>query len=154
MLNFEIKLKKPIEISVGENKKKVEKIEIRKPVSKYRFDYVDFYQELTRSLMSIKPSKEDSESAKRDEDKKKDKEFDQEIAIALGSMHMSKILIQKMFNFLEIGDKENPTCLIFGEKIQPLELDLLKDELDDIDVAAILGGIIISFLPLMQQNKN
>lgn len=151
--SFEIKLSRKIELSVGNDKKIVEKIEIRKPVSKYRFLYINFYQELTKSLLSIKPTKKDVE----DEEKKKDdneNKFDQETAIAVGSLHMSENLIQKLFKFLEIGDNSNPTCLIFGEKIQPLELDLLKDELDDCDLAAMLGGIILNFLPLMQLKKN
>lgn len=153
-LNFEIKLEKPIEISVGEDKKKIEKIEIRKPVSKYRFFYTDFYQELTKSLISIKPTRRDEEVVQKIEDKDEDEGFNQEKAMVLGSIHMSGSLIQKMYKFLEIGDKDNPTCLIFGEKIQQLELDLLKDQLDDIDLASILGGIIINFLPLMQLKKN
>lgn len=153
-LSFEIKLQKPIEISVGEDKKKIEKIEIRKPVSKYRFFYTDFYQELTRSLISIKPSKKDEEVIQKMEKEEKEEGFDQGQALVLGSIHMSGILIQKMYKFLEIGDKENPTCLIFGEKVQQLELDLLKDELDDTDIASMLGGIIMNFLPLMQLKKN
>lgn len=152
--SFEIKLSKGIELLIGNDKKIVEKIEIRKPVSKYRFLYINFYQELTKSLLSIKPTKKDIENEEKKKDDNDENKFDQETAIAVGSLHMSEDLIQKLFKFLEIGDNSNPTCLIFGEKIQPLELDLLKDELDDCDLAAMLGGIILNFLPLMQLKKN
>ena len=154
MISFEIKLQEKIELDIGENKKIVEKIEIRKPVSKYRNYYSDFYQEITRSLISVKPPEQDSQEINKNKKKKDKDKFDQDIAIAIGSMHMSNSIIKKLFDFLDIGDKESPTCLILGEKVDQLELDLLKDKLDDIDIAAMLGGIILNFLPLMQLNKD
>ena len=102
--SFEIKLSKGIELSIGNDKKIVEKIEIRKPVFKYRFLYINFYQELTKSLLSIKPTKKDIENEEKKKDDNDENKFDQETAIAVGSLHMSEDLIQKLFKFLEIGD--------------------------------------------------
>lgn len=150
--NFKIELREKVEISVDGNVKNITSVEISKPVVKYRNQYINFYQLLTKSIMSSRPSDEDRKRVSDEEDLKDEEkeEFNIQAATAVGTMHLSDQIIKELFRFLSIGDKENAVCRIFGEKISDLELDLLKDKLEDIDLATIVGGITMYFLPLMQ----
>lgn len=149
--SFEVKLYKPISIETEGNTKEVESIEIIKPVVKYRFKYLNFYQLLTKALLqegkqnSRTDEYEDKEALKKE--LKKDV-YDQEVSSAIGALCLNEQIVRELFKFLSLGDDENPVCKIFGSKISDLELDILKDHLDDLDIAAMVGGIINHFLLL------
>lgn len=153
---FEVELSEKIEISTDGNTKSISVIEISKPVVKNRNQYINFYQTLTKSVMSSRPSEEDRKKVdeyENEDEEKEEEEFNARTATAIGTMHLSEQTIRELFKFLSIGDKENAVCKIFGEKISDLELDLLKEKLEDIDLATIIGGIMLNFLPLLQLKK-
>lgn len=158
MKSFEVNLKEKIIIKKGENEKEVISLEIFKPVKGFREKYLSFYKFLTEEFLQVIQVMNSDKKNKKNQDFKEDKndkdEYDQEASTSLGFMILTSETIDKLFKFLSIGDDENCVCKIYGERVKDLDLDILKKELEDEDIAAILGGIASHFLPILQLSKS